>query len=134
VTTTSTSAPAIDWRAIMRALPQIIEDVRDNEAPPPPVASLGLADTLEHVSAVLPSIILTLRSHQGVVTGAADLLSAMADAGVPHAAAIRDAVLATPGALDAAEAWLPRVMWAASTFAPAATGIPGAWAGARGHI
>ena len=81
--------------------------------------------TIAELEAILPTWQAAWKAHQGVATGAADLLQHLADNGVPYAAAIRQAILSTPGAIAEAEKWLPTVAWALNAFAPAATGISG---------
>jgi hypothetical protein len=112
----------IDWSAV---LSKIADDIKNNRAPPAPLNTGSLADTLAKINAALPAAILTLRAHQGVVTGAADLLAVLSKAGVPYADEIEAAVLSVPGALDEAEKWLPRVVWALTEFQPAPTWQPG---------
>lgn len=122
------------WADLWRAIQKAVDDVRNNRAPPAAINTVSLADTLERVRASLPAVITTLRAHQGVETGVVDLLEYLAKQGVPHAHDIEAAVLAMPGVLEAAEQYLPAVLLAWQAIQPAATGIPGAWAGSRGHV
>ena len=107
------SAPsaADTWAAILAGLKQAATDVAANRAPPVATPNPhALADALERLHANLPAVIATLRAHQGVVTGAADILAALAKAGVPHAADIEAALLAAPDALAMVEKWLPFIL------------------------
>ena len=131
----SASPPPSAWvAALIEALPQFFADIEGNAPPPASLAVGDLADALDKINAMLPSAILILRAHKGVITGVAHMLDVLDHAGVPHVANLRAILLAIPGAMDKAEAVLPRVLWMLKTFAPAPTGLPGAWAGARGHI
>ena len=123
-----------DWGAILDTLRKMADDIKSNAPPPPPAASADIADVLDHINAALPSIVTALRAHQGVLTAADDLLAVLTKAGVTWASAADSAVLASPSALADAQKWLPTVMWAVTEFQPAATGIPGGWSGARGHV
>lgn len=99
------------WSIVIAGFMKLADDIRENRAPPAPSATPGqLAGALEQLHANLPAIIGTLRAHQGVVTGAADLLAALSKAGVPHAADIEAAVLAAPGALATIDKWLPWIL------------------------
>lgn len=115
--------------AALRAAPEAIADARGNIAPPAPDTSVdlasGLAALLDFAHANLPAVITTLRTHPGEITAAAHVLDAMAGAGVPYAAEIRQWVLETPGALDAAEAWVDRLKGLLATFAPAPNPLGG---------
>ena len=114
-----------DWGAILDTLRKMADDIKSNAPPPPPAASADIADVLDHINAVLPSIVTALRAHQGVLTAADDLLAVLTKAGVTWASAADSAVLAAPGALADAQKWLPTVMWALTAFQPAAMGIQG---------
>lgn len=116
---------ASDWAALAQAIERAADDVRQNRAPPAPVSTATLADTLERVAAVLPSVILTLRAHRGVVAGADEILAALAKAGVPHAADIEAAMLALPGALEAANKYLPTIAGVLEQFRPTPSWQPG---------
>lgn len=126
--TVTTGPASVDvWGAVLAAVRQAVDDVRENRAPPAAVPNPhGLADALERLNANLPAVITTLRTHQGEITGAADILAALAKAGVPHAADIEAALLAAPGALAAAEKWLPVILpfVTGGIFAPAPRGGP----------
>ncbi len=128
---------ALDWGAIAQAA----ADIRANKAPPTlaGIDAPNLAATFDHLQAVLPEWIAALKAHQGVLTGLGDVLAAMSKAGVPHAAEIETAVVALPGALETADRWLPWILpflggGADGPFGAAATGIPGGFPGARGHV
>lgn len=109
----------------MRTVQKMVEDIKSNAPPPPPTASADLADVLDHINANLPAVITALRAHQGVLTAADDLLALLSKAGIPYAGDLDAAVLAAPGVLNDAQKWLPTILWALTTFAPAATGIQG---------
>ena len=136
MTSNAAAAPApVDWGAVIR---QFIADINVNRAPPSATFDpSSIANTLSRINAALPAVIQTLRAHQGVITGVADLLAAMSRAGVPHASDIEAAVLETPGLLAEVEEWLPWVLPVLSggaSSAPAPIGIPGGISGARGHV
>ena len=114
-----------DWGSIINTLRKMAEDIKSNTPPPPPSASADLAEVLDHINANLPAVITVLRTHQGVLTAADDLLAVLAKAGIPYAGDLDAAVLAAPGALTDAQKWLPTILWALTTFAPAPTGIQG---------
>lgn len=99
------------WAALLTGLKALAADVSANRAPPAATFDPGaLAAGLERLNASLPAIAATLREHQGVITGVADLLAALSRAGVPHAADIEAAVLAAPDLLQEAEKWLPWIL------------------------
>ena len=123
-----------NWGAIIVVAQKVADDIRLNRAPPAPGASQSPGALIAELEAILPTWQAAWKAHQGVATGAADLLQHLADNGVPYAATIRQAILSTPGALAEAEKWLPTVAWALNAFAPAPGGLPGAIQGARGHI
>lgn len=126
MSTAGLQPPAADvWGDVVKAFEKALEDVRANRAPPPPISTSSLADILAHVNAALPAVIATLRAHQGVITGAAELLEALSKAGVPHAADIEAALLAAPGMLEKAEKWLPMIAGFLAATRPAPTYQPG---------
>lgn len=113
---------AADWGAI---LAKIADDIRNNRAPPAPLNTGSLADTLAKINAALPAAIATLRAHQGVVTGFADLLAVLSKSGVPYAGDIEAAVLSVPELLDDGERWLPRIIGVLTAFDAAPAWQPG---------
>lgn len=114
-----------NWGAIIVVAQKVADDIRLNRAPPAPGVSQSPGALIAELEAILPTWQAALKAHQGVATGAADLLLALSDNGVPYAATIRQAILSTPGAIAEAEKWLPTVAWALNAFAPAAAGISG---------
>ena len=114
-----------NWGAIIVVAQKVADDIRLNRAPPAPGASQSPDALIAELEAILPTWQAAWKAHQGVATGAADLLQHLADNGVPYAGTIRQAILSTPGAIAEAEKWLPTVAWALNAFAPAATGVSG---------
>lgn len=114
-----------DWGSLLRAVQKAADDIKANRPPPPPVGSGDLADMLDQINAQLPAIITALRSHQGVLTAADDILAVLSEAGVTWATTADNAVLTAPGAFASAQKWLPMLIWELSAFHPAATGIQG---------
>ena len=117
---------AEQWAALSAALKRTAADIKANKPLPPPSAASGsLTDIAKTIEADLPFVAQFLTDNQGIATGIADLLAALAADGVPHAGDLRRAILQTPNLLSEAEKWLPIIVGALSAFAPAATGITG---------
>ena len=89
----------VNWGAIIVVAQKVADDIRLNRAPPAPGASQSPGALIAELEAILPTWQAAWRAHQGVATGAADLLQHLADSGVPYAATIRQAILSTPGAI-----------------------------------
>ena len=125
-----------NWGKLFQALARAAADLKAN-APRPAAAPMTSADALaalERVETALPTIKAWLAAHPGALTAADDLLDALAAQGVSWAADLRSGVDGASGALSAASAALSVLDELMKATAPAATGIPGAWSGARGHI
>ena len=105
--------------ALAASLKRVAIDIATNKAPPDPPAMGSLQDLGKAVAAHLPAAATFLAGHQGVVTGIADFLAALAVDGVPYAAEMRAALLESPKLLADAEQWLPSILWTLAAFGPA---------------
>lgn len=127
---------AINWGPIFQAVAKAFTDFRANTPPAPatPISGQAAADALRSLQAQLPDIIAALDAHPGLITAADDILEALDAQGVTWASEVEAGVNAAPAGLATADKWLPDLIWALTAFQPAATGIPGGFSGARGHI
>lgn len=125
-----------DWGAFFRSIQKAVGDWQANTPPAPatPISGPNAADALRSLQAQLPDIIAALDAHLGLITAADDILEALDAQGVTWASEVEAGVNAAPAGLATADKWLPDLIWALTAFQPAATGIPGGFSGARGHI
>lgn len=120
----------------LERVPQVVDDVRNNRAPPTPVNAPDLAAILARMNAALPAVVSALSTHQGEVTGALHMVAVLQAAGVPYADLAAEVLQAAPGIVAALDKWVPvavSLVGSGEWFSPAVVGIPGGWGGARGH-
>lgn len=119
----------IDWphvgaivKRLGASLKRAAVDIRTNRAPPAskPMTGEQVAATLEAIQGRLPGLIAATRAHQGVITGAEDILTAAQRAGVSWAGAANEIVASIPADEAEAQEWIPKVLFFLSEFAPAA--------------
>ena len=111
--------------ALAASLKRIAADIITNAPLPAPTYAGSLSTLAKTVASELPSVSAFLAAHEGVATGLADFLAALAVDGVPYAAEFRTALLETPKLLADAEAWLPTIIWTMWDVSPAPTGVTG---------
>ena len=122
---------------LIRALAAAYHDARAN-APRPaaPTAPMTGAEVLAHIEQVeelLPVIKAWLAAHPGTLTAADDLLDMLESQGFAWAHPLRAGVDSAPSALAAAGGALSKLDALLHAIQPAPVGLPGAWAGSRGH-
>lgn len=88
---------------------------------------------IEQIEALLPVVKGWLAAHPRAMTAADDLLDMMESQGFAWAHPLRAGVDGAPGALASAGRALSTLDHLLHAVQPAPTGLPGAWAGSRGH-
>ena len=118
------TAASFDWAAFFAACQKAVADIEANRAPPVSAQSVDVAALLTTLQTELPSVIAALNAHQGVITGADDILAVLSAEGLSWAGEAEAALDAAPGALTAAASWLPTIAGLLQAFSPAPANDP----------
>ena len=115
----------VDWPALRAAFAQAEADYRANATLPAgaPLTGAQVASLLVWAQPYLAALPPFFAAHSGVLTGAVDILTALAKQGAPGAAKIANVVAAIPGAVVMANDVMPFVIGVLQATAPAAVGI-----------
>lgn len=120
-------ATRFDLMALLVAIEKAEADYKAN-APLPPAEPMSEADALAALKAAQPKIAALdawVKAHPGAVRALGRILGELSAQGFTWATELDAALSAGPGALAAADSWVPTVISAFSWVQPAATGIVG---------